>query len=177
MRANTAFRGERQAPGSLIPPRQGGTISGATAALLRSADKRGGLCLVTASTTVRRAYSPQPPKGILVSARHAEYGRRPSEDAPFVDTETIPMIKPRAGTYALVLVSQRIMHVRIGRTGKLQTQPGFYVYVGSARGPGRGARTGCVPSKANAATALAYRLPESRPGAPRGLVHLRSGPA
>ncbi len=46
------------------------------------------------------------------------------------------MIKPRAGTYVLVLVSQRIMHVRIGRTGKLETQPGFYVYVGSAHGPG-----------------------------------------
>ncbi|MFQ5756087.1 MAG: DUF123 domain-containing protein [Acidiferrobacterales bacterium] len=46
------------------------------------------------------------------------------------------MINPRVGTYALVLVSQRSMHVRIGRTGKLETQPGFYVYVGSAHGPG-----------------------------------------
>ena len=55
---------------------------------------------------------------------------------PFVDTGTTLRIKPRTGTYALVLVSRRIMHVRIGRTGKLETQPEFYVYVGSAHGPG-----------------------------------------
>ena len=40
------------------------------------------------------------------------------------------------GTYALVLASDRQSAIRIGSLSTLQTEPGFYVYVGSAFGPG-----------------------------------------
>ncbi len=39
-------------------------------------------------------------------------------------------------TYALVLACSRPDAVRIGKLGTLRLQPGFYVYVGSAFGPG-----------------------------------------
>jgi Uri superfamily endonuclease len=40
------------------------------------------------------------------------------------------------GTYALVFRSKSHRRVRIGRLGTLPVRPGFYVYVGSALGPG-----------------------------------------
>ena len=40
------------------------------------------------------------------------------------------------GTYVLVLECQQLRTVRIGRLGGLELQRGFYVYVGSAFGPG-----------------------------------------
>ena len=40
------------------------------------------------------------------------------------------------GTYALVLASRDDGEVRIGRLGVLKIKPGFYVYPGSAQGPG-----------------------------------------
>ena len=40
------------------------------------------------------------------------------------------------GTYTLVLACQATGPVPIGRLGTLSLQPGFYVYVGSAFGPG-----------------------------------------
>ena len=40
------------------------------------------------------------------------------------------------GTYALVLSSDIERSIVIGRLGELDVCPGFYVYVGSARGPG-----------------------------------------
>lgn len=40
------------------------------------------------------------------------------------------------GTYALVLHALRAEPVCIGRLGRLEVQPGFYAYVGSALGPG-----------------------------------------
>ena len=43
---------------------------------------------------------------------------------------------PQTGTYALVLASTKAAPVRVGKLGSLQLQPGFYVYVGSAHGPG-----------------------------------------
>ncbi|MCZ6576023.1 MAG: DUF123 domain-containing protein [Gammaproteobacteria bacterium] len=64
------------------------------------------------------------------------------------------------------------MHVRIGRTGKLETQPEFYVYVGSAHGPGEVRARVAHHQKLTPPTALAYRLPESRPEAPRDLGDL-----
>lgn len=45
-------------------------------------------------------------------------------------------LKPRPGTYALVLSAPSRQLVHIGRLGHVQLQPGFYVYVGSAFGPG-----------------------------------------
>jgi Uri superfamily endonuclease len=46
------------------------------------------------------------------------------------------MMTSQPGTYALVLASRAIHPVPIGRLGTLSLQPGFYVYVGSAFGPG-----------------------------------------
>lgn len=40
------------------------------------------------------------------------------------------------GTYALVLRATQQKNVQVGRLGKLAMRPGFYVYVGSALGPG-----------------------------------------
>lgn len=40
------------------------------------------------------------------------------------------------GTYALILSSATDCLLQIGRLGQLHVQPGFYVYVGSAFGPG-----------------------------------------
>jgi len=40
------------------------------------------------------------------------------------------------GTYALVLECRKTDLLRVGRLGRLRLQPGFYVYVGSAFGPG-----------------------------------------
>src|SRR5271165_5126180 len=42
----------------------------------------------------------------------------------------------RPGTHVLVLSSRSTDLIQIGRLGALQLQSGFYVYVGSALGPG-----------------------------------------
>jgi Uri superfamily endonuclease len=42
----------------------------------------------------------------------------------------------RPGTYALILVSSTEQPVQVGKLGRLIVRPGFYVYVGSAFGPG-----------------------------------------
>jgi len=43
---------------------------------------------------------------------------------------------PKPGTYALILLSRSEEDIQVGRLGRLQVKPGFYVYVGSAFGPG-----------------------------------------
>jgi Uri superfamily endonuclease len=45
-------------------------------------------------------------------------------------------MEPQAGTYALVLASSETGRASVGKLGTLQLQPGYYVYVGSAHGPG-----------------------------------------
>ena len=40
------------------------------------------------------------------------------------------------GSYALILRSKRHTRIEVGRLGSLETQPGYYVYLGSAFGPG-----------------------------------------
>ena len=45
-------------------------------------------------------------------------------------------LPPQPGTYALVLSCKATDNVQIGRLGDLALQPGVYVYVGSAFGPG-----------------------------------------
>jgi Uri superfamily endonuclease len=63
----------------------------------------------------------------------------------FSQMETLPVhnriligmvteLKP--GTYALVLSCESNARIQIGRLGKMQLQPGYYVYVGSALGLG-----------------------------------------
>ena len=44
--------------------------------------------------------------------------------------------RARPGTYVLVLSSRSTDLIQIGRLGSLQLQSGFYIYVGSALGPG-----------------------------------------
>lgn len=45
-------------------------------------------------------------------------------------------MQAKPGTYALVMACSSVQSVEIGKWGRLQTRPGFYVYVGSAFGPG-----------------------------------------
>jgi Uri superfamily endonuclease len=45
-------------------------------------------------------------------------------------------MQARPGTYALVLVSCSHQLIQIGKLGRLAVQSGYYVYVGSAFGPG-----------------------------------------
>jgi Uri superfamily endonuclease len=45
-------------------------------------------------------------------------------------------MSPRQGTYALVFTAKRKKRLIIGKLGTLTLQPGYYVYVGSAFGPG-----------------------------------------
>ncbi len=45
-------------------------------------------------------------------------------------------IQPGPGTYVLFLVCSSVRWTQVGRLGGLQTQPGYYAYVGSAFGPG-----------------------------------------
>ena len=45
-------------------------------------------------------------------------------------------MKPEGGTYALILFCPGKKRVQIGELGPLELRRGFYVYVGSALGPG-----------------------------------------
>ena len=45
-------------------------------------------------------------------------------------------MKRAPGTYVLVLQAESSQRVRVGRWGMLDVQPGYYLYVGSAFGPG-----------------------------------------
>ena len=45
-------------------------------------------------------------------------------------------IDKRPGTYALVLRASMAQTIQIGRLGELAMQSGYYIYVGSAFGPG-----------------------------------------
>lgn len=49
-------------------------------------------------------------------------------------------LQPKPGTYALLLSSATDTAIRIGQLREMRLQPGYYVYVGSALGPG-GVRT------------------------------------
>jgi Uri superfamily endonuclease len=50
--------------------------------------------------------------------------------------ELLTRLPPLPGTYALVLRFSRRLEILVGRLGTLEVQPGIYVYVGSALGPG-----------------------------------------
>lgn len=55
-------------------------------------------------------------------------------------TERLRTLPSLPGTYALVLRSSSGLETLVGRLGILHVQPGFYIYVGSAFGPGGLAR-------------------------------------
>ncbi|MFC1588952.1 DUF123 domain-containing protein [Pseudomonadota bacterium] len=42
----------------------------------------------------------------------------------------------KLGTYIVVLRSRQSRTIQVGRLGQLETQKGYYVYIGSAMGPG-----------------------------------------
>jgi Uri superfamily endonuclease len=63
----------------------------------------------------------------------AEDRREPA--SPRCSCAAIVMSSP-PGTYALVLNAPRPARAHVGKLGRLGVQPGFYVYVGSALGPG-----------------------------------------
>ena len=46
------------------------------------------------------------------------------------------VIDPKPGTYALILYCAGNARIQIGRLGTMQLQRGYYVYLGSAFGPG-----------------------------------------
>ena len=46
------------------------------------------------------------------------------------------VIQPKPGTYALILSCTSNARIQIGRLGTMQLQRGYYVYLGSALGPG-----------------------------------------
>lgn len=46
------------------------------------------------------------------------------------------IVKSESGTYALILHSNLSTEIQIGHWGCLRVEPGYYVYVGSAFGPG-----------------------------------------
>ena len=46
------------------------------------------------------------------------------------------VIEPKPGTYALILSCATSTRIQIGRLGTVQLQRGYYVYLGSALGPG-----------------------------------------
>ena len=50
--------------------------------------------------------------------------------------DRVDIMQARPGTYVLVLSSRSTDLIQIGKLGSLQLQSGFYVYVGSALGPG-----------------------------------------
>ena len=45
-------------------------------------------------------------------------------------------IPDNCGTYALIFRNDATRTVRVGALGRFETRPGFYIYVGSAFGPG-----------------------------------------
>jgi Uri superfamily endonuclease len=46
------------------------------------------------------------------------------------------IIAPKPGTYALILSCASSARIQVGRLGTLQLERGYYVYLGSALGPG-----------------------------------------
>ncbi|MFQ5579314.1 MAG: DUF123 domain-containing protein [Nitrospiria bacterium] len=45
-------------------------------------------------------------------------------------------MKSEPGTYALILQSRSEARGQVGRLGQINLKPGYYIYVGSAFGPG-----------------------------------------
>ena len=45
-------------------------------------------------------------------------------------------MKPDPGTYALILKCDSIASVLVGHLGEINLRPGYYIYIGSAFGPG-----------------------------------------
>jgi Uri superfamily endonuclease len=74
----------------------------------------------------------------LSSTLNLRFGLETTYPMPAIaTTETSrTIITAESGTYALILFCSRAERVRIGKLGPLKLRRGFYVYVGSALGPG-----------------------------------------
>ncbi len=74
----------------------------------------------------------------LSSTLNLRFGLETTYPMPAIaTTETSrTIITAEGGTYALILFCSRAELVRIGKLGPLELRRGFYVYVGSALGPG-----------------------------------------
>jgi len=46
------------------------------------------------------------------------------------------ILEPKPGTYALILSCASNARIQVGRLGTMRLQRGYYVYLGSALGPG-----------------------------------------
>ncbi len=66
------------------------------------------------------------------------------------------------GTYLLLLECDKQAELSIGKFGKMYTEPGYYLYVGSAFGPWRYTGEGKSSCTDCLAPSLAYRLPACR---------------
>lgn len=53
-----------------------------------------------------------------------------------IDRDMINRLGPDPGSYILLLYSRKEQVVTVGRLGQLKTRSGYYLYVGSAFGPG-----------------------------------------
>ena len=71
------------------------------------------------------------------------------------------VIEPKPGTYALILSCASNARIQVGRLGTMQLQCGYYVYLGSALGPGGLRARIAHHQKLVHTTALAHRLLES----------------
>ena len=75
------------------------------------------------------------------------------------------VLEPKPGTYALILSCSTDFGIQIGRLGTMRLQPGYYVYLGSALGPGGLRARIAHHQKLSLTTPLAHRLPASaQPG-------------
>jgi Domain of unknown function DUF123 len=70
---------------------------------------------------------------VVMVERLQRGGRRPARKSVAQEGAMIPA---SPGTYALVLRCSTTRTVRIGRIGTIRLMPGWYVYIGSAFGPG-----------------------------------------
>lgn len=61
---------------------------------------------------------------------------QPTQKPAGLMSDDIRKMKSKPGTYVLVLRSDRRARVQVGRWGVLDRRPGYYLYVGSAFGPG-----------------------------------------
>ena len=53
-----------------------------------------------------------------------------------ISSMTNHVIEAKSGTYLLVMQSTQQQQIEVGRLGVMQVEPGYYLYVGSAFGPG-----------------------------------------
>ena len=78
-----------------------------------------------------------PVSPVVVAVSFAVFYQSRERDAPAPNRTLIgKVIAPRPGTYALILLCASNARIQIGRLGKMHLQTGYYVYLGSAFGPG-----------------------------------------